>query len=390
MDDKYIYIRAVLPSKKPNKDGELPIMVRVTYDRKKYFKALGYKTKPESFSESDLLTNKVPNFEYKNRHIRKAMSEIERALHELRDEDRLSPAEIKKVLTGGSTDPDEITLDDLLLKVKREYSGVLSDVTLNGFNSVVGKVNAFHKSKTLVSDITPLFLTRFEGFLRKRIVNKNKTGQAETTTWSDMKELRSIFNKGLKIKAITNYPFSEYSVPKFIQPKRNYLSLDEVAKIEAYADDERRPAPLRKAAAWFVFSCYSSLRYSDLVVFKETWIKNGKMYFSDQKEATPHFIPVHPKLQASIVRLREHGPVMQNQPFNRFLKEVMIICEIDTNLTVHLARHTFAVTWLDLGGTKDVLQKLMGHKRLTTTEIYGQITNKRIEEEATGVFAKLK
>ncbi len=391
MEDKYIHVKAVQPSKATNKNGELPIMCRVTYERKKYFKALGYKARPEHFSEENLLDSKVPNFEAKNRAIKKALLEVEKNLHYAREAGALNTAKIRQILSGKETGVDELTLNDLLLKVQREYIDSLSEVTLGGFQSVVNKVTTFNKGPILISEITPQFLNRFEGYLKKKIGNKGKIGQADTTTWSDMKELRSIFNKGRKIKAITQYPFAEYSVPKYVQPKRNYLILKEVNRIEEYADSESKPAPLRKAAAWFVFSCYSGLRYGDMQVFDEsTWIKGHKLYYADEKESTPHFIPLHPKLKKAVERIREHSPVMENQPFNRYLKELMTVCEIETKLTVHLARHTFAVLWLDMGGSKEVLQRLMGHKRMATTEIYGQITNKRIEEEANKVFSELK
>jgi site-specific recombinase XerD len=373
-------IKAVLPSKAPDKNGELPIMIRITANRKKYFKVTGYKVNPDFFSESELISNKVSNYQLKNGKVTDQLRKIEKALlqHEV-----LTPEIIKQTLSPGKQKEEKtagITLEKLCTLVRREYANSLSDLTLNGFTTCVNKVIAYNKADLPISAITPHFLTKYEGYLNKELK------QAPTTTWSDLKELRSLFNKGIKIKAITEYPFSEYSVPKYVQPKRNYLTSDQVATIEAYADDESKPAPLRKVAAWFVFSCYSGLRYSDLAAFDNTWIKNEKLYFSDYKEQTPHFVPLYPKLRTAIDRVRQFMPIMENQPFNRFLKEIMVLCRIDVTLTVHIARHTFAVTYLDNGGSKEVLQRLMGHKKMSTTEIYGQISDKRIEDEAKNVF----
>lgn len=375
-------IKAVLPSKAPDKNGELPIMIRITANRKKYFKSTGYKVNPDLFSETELMSNKVPNHQLKNGKITDHIRKIEKALLQFNE---LTPEDIKQTLSPGKVKEDKtagITLEKLCTLVRREYANNLSDLTLNGFVTCVNKVIAYNKADLPISDITPHFLTKYEGYLNKELK------QAPTTTWSDLKELRSLFNKGIKIKAITEYPFSEYSVPKYVQPKRNYLTSDQVISVEAYADDESKPSPLRKAAAWFVFSCYSGLRYSDLAAFNDSWVKNEKLYFSDFKEKTPHFVPLYPKLKKAIERVGAFMPIMDNQPFNRYLKEIMVICEIEVNLTVHIGRHTFAVTYLDNGGSKEVLQRLMGHKKMSTTEIYGQISDKRVEDEAKNVFGE--
>ena len=49
-------------------------------------------------------------------------------------------------------------------------------------------------------------------------------------------------------------------------------------------------------------------------------------------------------------------------------------------------RHTFAVMWLNRGGSIETISKLLGHTSLKTTMIYSKITNKRIEEEVGRVF----
>ena len=52
------------------------------------------------------------------------------------------------------------------------------------------------------------------------------------------------------------------------------------------------------------------------------------------------------------------------------MKDIAIACGIRKNLTMHVARHTFATEYLRNGGHVHVLQQLMGHSKITTTMIY--------------------
>lgn len=60
----------------------------------------------------------------------------------------------------------------------------------------------------------------------------------------------------------------------------------------------------------------------------------------------------------------------------------MGVCGIKTNLTTHVARHTCAIIFLDLGFTKDFIAEMLGHTetKLIAT-IYGAITPKRMSRE---------
>src|SRR5690606_19904675 len=177
---------------------------------------------------------------------------------------------------------------------------------------------------------------------------------AESTIWSDMKELRAIFNKAIKKKITENYPFREYSVPNYKQPKRIYLTQTEVVEIEAYADKEGGNDALKKAAAWFLLSVYSGMRYGDLALFNESeYIKGGKLYFADNKEGNPHYIPIYPKLQTAIERVRQYPEAHPNSKLNRYIKEVAEIVGIDKDISIHKGRHTFAGTYVDNGGSTE-------------------------------------
>ena len=66
-------------------------------------------------------------------------------------------------------------------------------------------------------------------------------------------------------------------------------------------------------------------------------------------------------------------------------------CGIDKQLSFHLARHTYATTiCLSNGVSLETLSKMLGHKHITTTQIYAQITNGKIGQDMTALSGEIR
>ena len=83
-------------------------------------------------------------------------------------------------------------------------------------------------------------------------------------------------------------------------------------------------------------------------------------------------------------------PVLSNQKMNAYLKEIAEVCEIDKNITFHLARHTFATTvTLSQGVPIESVSKMLGHTNIQTTQIYARITNQKISQDMAVLADKM-
>jgi site-specific recombinase XerD len=75
-------------------------------------------------------------------------------------------------------------------------------------------------------------------------------------------------------------------------------------------------------------------------------------------------------------------PILSNQKMNAYLKEIAGVCEIEKELTFHIARHTFATTvTLTNGVPIESVSKMLGHKNLRTTQHYAKVLDKKVSED---------
>lgn len=63
------------------------------------------------------------------------------------------------------------------------------------------------------------------------------------------------------------------------------------------------------------------------------------------------------------------------------MKEIADICLINKNLTVHLARHTFATLAIEYGMPIDIIAKILGHSNTNMTRHYAKISEANISRE---------
>ena len=83
-------------------------------------------------------------------------------------------------------------------------------------------------------------------------------------------------------------------------------------------------------------------------------------------------------------------PLKSNQKMNAYLKEIADLCEIEKNITMHIARHTFATTITLANGVPiESVSKMLGHTKITTTQIYAKVLEDKISSDMQALKLKL-
>ncbi len=123
-------------------------------------------------------------------------------------------------------------------------------------------------------------------------------------------------------------------------------------------------------------------------------------YKSRQKTGISEIVPIFPPALRILKRYEANFkltnskkllPVPTNQKVNAYLKELADICGIHTQITFHIARHTFASTvTLDNGVPIDSVSKMLGHKSIKTTQIYAKVSDKKISADTKELYQKFQ
>ncbi len=74
-------------------------------------------------------------------------------------------------------------------------------------------------------------------------------------------------------------------------------------------------------------------------------------------------------------------PIVTNQTYNRFLKEVAAILGITKRLTTHVVRKTTAMQWLNAGVLEETVVRMLGHNTTKQLKIYAQVEEKKIAKD---------
>ncbi|WP_438865976.1 site-specific integrase, partial [Salinimicrobium oceani] len=111
------------------------------------------------------------------------------------------------------------------------------------------------------------------------------------------------------------------------------------------------------------------------------------MYCRRDKSQTPMKMPLLEKAREILQKYenpvsQSFLPVYSNQKTNNYLKEIADQCKIQKNLSFHVARHTFATTITQSNGVPiETVSKLLGHSKLSTTQIYARVVYQKIGED---------
>ena len=81
------------------------------------------------------------------------------------------------------------------------------------------------------------------------------------------------------------------------------------------------------------------------------------------------------------VFLNKNGNKISRQGFFKILKSLSFDAGIKKDISPHTIRHSFATNLLNNGADLRIIQELLGHENLQTTEIYSHLTNKKIEDD---------
>ena len=222
-------------------------------------------------------------------------------------------------------------------------------------------------------------------------------GKASNTIIRMVSSLRR-FHQYLRQERYTNQdPMQHIDTPKKGQTLPKILSMDEVEKL-IQTPDVTTPLGLRNRAILEVMYA-TGMRVSEVVNLKLSMLHLNlgllKTIGKGDKERiiplgslaiewlTRYLDTVRPLLvkdEHGFVFVNNHGKQLTRQGIWKNLKQIVQAAGIEKDVTPHTLRHSFATHLLENGADLRVVQELLGHADISTTQIYTHITKQRMAD----------
>nr|WP_066219039.1 site-specific integrase [Formosa haliotis] len=294
------------------------------------------------------------------------------------------------------------TLTDLITYHNTTMLHVLKPGTMKNYYTTEKYLKQFLSTSLKVDDVylkqlNYRFVTDFEFFLRLLKNVKGSLSLANNGVMKHLERFKKILNLGVKLEWIEKNPFEKIKL-KFDKHDRAYLTTKELQFLEDthYYNDR-----LERVKDCFLFACYTGLSFIDeknLIKKQITKGIDGNYWIFTRREKTSQTVkvPILPKAMQIIEKYKDYStdyvfPMISNQKTNKYLKEIAIDCNIQKKLTFHVARHTFATTvMLSNGVPIETVSKLLGHTKLSTTQIYARVVESKISEDFNKLLNKFE
>ena len=375
-----------------NKDGNVTIMIRITVDGE--MKQLNSKlvVHPEIWETK---AGRARGRSAKIRELNKRLDDIQIILNEhycdIQRRHGYVTAEMVRNAYMGITQREESLLklyEKHLEDTKRLIGISKANPTYQKYERMYRRVVEFMKKKYNITDI-PLREIRYQFIADLEFFLRTEYKYSQNTTYKCMKFFKQVINKAIRGGLISIDPFNGYKI-SMQRVDRGFLSEEELTKMIGKTFASKRLEQVRDI---FVFACFTGLTYIDLANLRTDNIQkmfDGRWWIITHRQKTNTKVTV-PLLPPAMKILKKYEgqfadgkilPVITNQKMNCYLKEIADLCEINKNITFHLARHTFATTMtLGKGVPIETVSKMLGHTNIQTTQIYARITNDKISRD---------
>lgn len=421
-------IKIVRRKNKQRKDGTAPLALRISKDYKTNYCFLGQYVLDKDWNADEGKVKKShPNSKKLNNFLLKKLTEANDVSFEKNNNS--SSKLIKKNLQGSRTRNSFYRIAALRIETKfkrgvfsvakselsilynlEEFMNLDESLTTEEVKDAIKKrrkeriskgrkfeyhwndaIAYFKKNSSLYfEDINEAFIEKYKTFCQLYLEHKTRTKTNQLIF------IRTLFNSAIIDRIIDKklYPFGgDKEKIKIGSSNKIGLTAPEIQKIESLELTEDTSI-FHTQNVWLFAFYFAGIRISDAIKLKWSDFKDGRLFYVMNKNEKPLSLKVSEKADAILEYYKQEKEanngfifpflkdVNESDPevmfrktrnatklLNKYLKRIGSICEIDKNLSNHIARHSFG----NIAGNKihpRMLQKLYRHSDLKTTLVY--------------------
>ena len=285
---------------------------------------------------------------------------------------------------------------DIIDAMDNYYQYIVAEkgLSLLSAKAYLEDINHFIKDYRLnnIKDTDQLKSDDLSNFLQYEI----KNGKSITTSLRRLSSLKGFFMFLIK-EGIIDIPLEEVEAPKKPFHLPTLISLEEVEALLDAPNIEKDDELRDRAMLELMYA--SGLRVSELLNVKRGDVdlklnivtvmgKGGKQRKIPFGEYASDYIAKYINdvrsrninSKSSYLFLSKYGEPLSRQYFFKQIKKYAMIAGIKENISPHTLRHCFATHLLNNGADLRVVQEMLGHSNIATTQIYTHVTSKRIVE----------
>ena len=421
-------IKIVRRKNKQRKDGTAPLTLRISKDYKTNYTFLGvYVLEKDWDADKGLVKNSYSNAKRLNNFLLKKITEAQDIVFEANN--KVTSQEVKNKVKGKNRKHSFFYVASERIKAKYEsgtYSVAQAELSMlynineflnlnlnqdkekitkeiikrrkerisksrKGEYSMLDGIKDFNKNKALYfEDITTSFINKYKVFCSSYLNQKTRT------ITNQLIFIRTLFNTAIKEQIVDEkyYPFAgEKEKIRIKSGLKIGLTKNEVERIEALELDPFSTI-WHTHNVWLIAFYFAGIRISDAVQLRWSDFKDGRLMYVMNKNEKPLSLKIPDKAKKILdfyspnkkdyngyvfpflaqVKQKDSRDIFNksrnaSRLFNKYLKRIAKLCDIDKNLSNHIARHSFG----NIAGDSIhplMLQKLYRHSDLKTTINY--------------------
>lgn len=223
--------------------------------------------------------------------------------------------------------------------------------------------------------------------------------KSRRTVIRTVSSLRNFFRYLAQFNVITSDPMLKVDSPKQAKTLPDVLTVPEVTKLLAMPNVSKALGVRDRAILETLYA--TGLRVSELVNLRLTDLHLPmKLIQTIGKGDRERIIPIgdvaidwltrylkttriellKKRTNTDVVFLNAHGRQLTRQAIWQMIKKYVGLAGIKRHVTPHTLRHSFATHLLENGADLRIVQELLGHADISTTQIYTHISHKHLTE----------
>lgn len=228
--------------------------------------------------------------------------------------------------------------------------------------AIYNKLHAF-QPEVIFHNMDLTFFDRFRNHLAR-------LGNNKVTRNGNIKILKKYLRYARKHGVVLPFEIDDVKAGP-TKGNKKYLNQQEVSKCMEYYFSSFIPENHKLALGYFLFSCFTGLRFSDTMAQHRHFVLQGSFTFKHVKTTKPQVIKLN-KTALGIVKTCEDLFVKKysNNQARTLVQDICKFLQINKKVDYHTSRHTFGTNYILLGGDAARLQILMNHSDIRETMTY--------------------